>query len=38
PLGASLAHKIDQVTLKRIFAGMLTVLAIFMITQAITQA
>ncbi|ALO37278.1 sulfite exporter TauE/SafE family protein [Alcaligenes faecalis] len=38
PLGASLAHKIDQVTLKRIFAGMLTVLAIYMITQAITQA
>ncbi len=38
PFGASLAHKIDQATLKRIFAGMLTMLAIYMIIQAITTA
>ncbi|HRL22157.1 sulfite exporter TauE/SafE family protein [Alcaligenes sp. SDU_A2] len=38
PVGASLAHRISQVTLKRIFAAMLSTLAVYMIVQAIFHA
>lgn len=38
PIGAGLAHKISQVALKRIFAAMLTTLAIYMIVQAVIHA